>query len=187
VKPRRRIRKRFVLTVLLATVIVGMLASTAWTWTWRLAGSAPTVYWRVDDRWLRCDGTCLYATWVVIDPGKPPLISSLIDASTLNTGRRGESKSFIYCNLSALDANFRVLQSSAGFERVRPEGCGCRLWLVRSVLGGLLPVSLWAAWRTRPRERLGSCERCGYDRTGLAAAAKCPECGAAAGASPPAP
>jgi hypothetical protein len=41
-----------------------------------------------------------------------------------------------------------------------------------------------AAWRldihVRRRERSGRCPNCHYDRTGLAAAAVCPECGAAA-------
>ena len=39
-----------------------------------------------------------------------------------------------------------------------------------------------AAWRMdlalRRRERMGKCAKCGYDRTGLALGAVCPECGA---------
>lgn len=49
-----------------------------------------------------------------------------------------------------------------------------------------LPISLTAVpagllWesgrRRRRRSRVGMCVRCGYDRRGLAADAKCPECG----------
>jgi hypothetical protein len=68
------------------------------------------------------------------------------------------------------------------------------LWDVDPTSGFIL-VPLWpfsalsamltcAAWRldalARRRARLNLCPKCHYDRTGLAADAKCPECGAAA-------
>jgi len=47
----------------------------------------------------------------------------------------------------------------------------------------IIPTAL--AWyldaRARRRERFGRCPKCGYDRTGLAAGAVCPECGAGNG------
>lgn len=43
----------------------------------------------------------------------------------------------------------------------------------------LLPPALVGivVWRVRPRRRLGLCQNCGYDRSGLAVDAACPECG----------
>jgi hypothetical protein len=51
----------------------------------------------------------------------------------------------------------------------------------------ILPAAI--AWRldilARRRARIGFCPKCGYNRTGLAPQAVCPECGAAAIVPPP--
>jgi hypothetical protein len=53
----------------------------------------------------------------------------------------------------------------------------CPLWLFVALV---LMLTLMT-WRVdlilRRRERVGHCTKCGYDRTGLAKDAKCPECG----------
>lgn len=59
-------------------------------------------------------------------------------------------------------------------------------WYAILPFWALTPVAATAAataWRldvlARRRDRLRLCEKCGYDRAGLAAEAKCPECGSA--------
>lgn len=54
----------------------------------------------------------------------------------------------------------------------------CRLGVVRTVLMIPLALALWGAWLVRPRWPACCCQRCGYERAGIAADAKCPECGA---------
>jgi hypothetical protein len=52
------------------------------------------------------------------------------------------------------------------------------LWIMFAIV--LAPTVF--AWRldarARPRARLNLCQKCAYDRAGLASPAKCPECGA---------
>ncbi len=46
------------------------------------------------------------------------------------------------------------------------------------IVGGVIQVFMWRRYRAQYKEfRKLSCPGCGYDRRGLAADAKCPECG----------
>ncbi len=60
-------------------------------------------------------------------------------------------------------------------------------WVLSVPLWPFVIISIFAtaaAWRmdtlAQRRKRIGACPACGYDRTGLAANAPCPECNAAA-------
>ena len=51
------------------------------------------------------------------------------------------------------------------------------LWLPVTILG--VAVTAWTGLALRSRRRIrGACPKCHYDRRGLPAGAKCPECGA---------
>jgi hypothetical protein len=56
-------------------------------------------------------------------------------------------------------------------------------WLQVPIWAVALPMAAWTALAfrsARRRARPGGCPACGYDRTGLAPEAVCPECGASA-------
>lgn len=65
---------------------------------------------------------------------------------------------------------------------VRPTGglsVTVPLWMPFVLLAVLTSVLWYVDRTTARRRRAGQCLKCGYDRAGLAAGARCPECGAA--------
>ena len=82
-----------------------------------------------------------------------------------------------------------------GFVRTGPFRLIWGYYMGRSPVGWVVTIPVWAlsgpvtiataaAWRLdalpRRRARAGLCPKCGYNRTGLAPGAVCPECGSAA-------
>ncbi|HVU62471.1 MAG TPA: hypothetical protein VHC70_00745 [Phycisphaerales bacterium] len=176
---RRRVRKRFVLTLLAATLLAGMLAATAWTWRFEWPGCNDPAADLFDNRAIGCWWNYLRVFWVAVPipdgrtSGADPLTADDVKKVVARIIREEE------CAEAEKQAGRELMATTAGFRRLAPGGWVfmCRLWLVRSVLGGLLALTLWSAWRTRPHWPLPHCQRCGYDRAGLAASAACPECG----------
>jgi hypothetical protein len=181
---RRRIRKRFVLVLLTAALLAGMLAATGWTWQveWPQSDDHSADFY--DHREIGCWGDHFWMCW--IDVPIPYARTTGADPPTQMNGL--EFTPSVIFDAECQDAEEGALQAiqatTAGFRRPACGGLvlGSRLWLVRTVLGGLLVLTLWGAWRMRPRWPVTHCQKCGYDRAGLAVGAICPECGAAAAA-----
>lgn len=74
------------------------------------------------------------------------------------------------------------LSPSGGEFSIRPEAVTAIAFAVVALIA-LGIIAVWSAvvgcwvWARRRRVRIGHCHACGYDRTGLAASAVCPECG----------
>ena len=73
--------------------------------------------------------------------------------------------------------------SPPGFDNSLYSGRGMFSWRLDLPLWPFVAIAIGttaAAWRmdavARRKRRLGGCTHCGYDRTGLAADARCPEC-----------
>jgi hypothetical protein len=113
---------------------------------------------------------------------------SMRDASSLDLVR-GQIQ------VSQPSANFQSGLTSIHWMRASPTGFNWSAnfdqtadrWFARIPLWPFVALSLAttaAAWRmdiiARRKSRLGACPACGYDRTGLAPAAPCPECNAKA-------
>jgi hypothetical protein len=81
--------------------------------------------------------------------------------------------------LSAGSSRFMLFNEFV-YERRGSGGVVVVFPLWPPALLALLPTAI--AWRfdvvARRRERIGRCPKCNYDRAGIAADAKCPECGA---------
>ena len=80
-------------------------------------------------------------------------------------------------------------RDSVWLPHFRAERIGGRWWIDDFFLPLWIPIFAFGgagllAWRldtlARRRARVGFCPKCNYDRTGLMAGAKCPECGSTA-------
>lgn len=163
----------FVLSLMVAAALAGLLAATLPQWKRALPASKP--YTRLAGgpiREVACESGALTVQWVNI-PGNPRA-SDIVEFS------RAEELSLLEFGDRYVAATAAMRGSSWCFRSLKPYGWlfRCGLWRVRVVLAVPIALAALVAWRTRQRWPPTCCQRCGYGRAGLSRSALCPECGA---------
>jgi hypothetical protein len=128
-----------------------------------------------------CEHRRVYIVWL-----STPFPTIAADPFTFTEPYRAAMGTLDARQVAELAAMRSLEQSAAGFRRIGSGGwvVSFRWWLLQATLGGLLAIVSWLAWREIRGPNPCKCQNCGYDRTGLARNARCPECGSEAREAP---